>query len=323
MSHLSRRLTVSIVLLGALTFVNCASVDGGVVDGDNTSELSKSCVSAALKEDLESRSPPRAVERNHPRAWGWIAATDRGIRQDSQGDGRFGMGRSSGLPHAGIDFDFPVGTKLIAPCAGTFERHDISGFGNTVVLACKVPSWLASSQVRPIYVSILFGHMAERASGSGANVAVGDYLGTVGKSGNASSPSIDAHVHLQVTVHGAMTEALAGHSNDDAVNDEHSAPALALEKALTEGCMLPEHFRSTNNERSQRVTASGVRLGRLIDPYVLITCLGREKPAPEMAAFGRCDGGEKRRWGSNYAADAFSPNTWRQKAPSRTVSSGH
>jgi len=206
-----------------------------------------------------------------------------------------------------------VGTKLIAPCEGSFERHDISGFGDTVVLACKVPSWLTGDQQKPIYVSILFGHMDKRAGG-GAAVAIGDYLGTVGKSGNADRSDIDAHVHLQVTSHGTLNEALQGHSNDVAVNDANSAPAIALEKALIEQCMKPEQFRAVNNARASLVTASGVRLGRLVDPYVLLTCLGREKPKPDIATFAMCDGG-MRRWGGGYASEVFSPNTWRQKVP--------
>jgi murein DD-endopeptidase MepM/ murein hydrolase activator NlpD len=91
--------------------------------------------------------------------------------------------------HKGIDFAAPTGTPIKAAGAGRVaSRGRNGGYGNVVVLAHKSG------------VTTLYGHMSRFARGLsvGDQVAQGQVIGYVGKTGLATGP----HVHYEYRVNG-------------------------------------------------------------------------------------------------------------------------
>lgn len=98
--------------------------------------------------------------------------------------GRFGDERP-GHRHAGIDIGVPLGTVPISPVAGKVIRADnrnAAGYGNLVVVR--------GSDGRDYY----FAHLASFAVKVGQAVTVGTPLGTSGRSGNATGPTMHFEV---------------------------------------------------------------------------------------------------------------------------------
>src|SRR5690606_9656152 len=128
--------------------------------------------------------------------WVWIMPVDYGLRDDSGGGGAFTASRLNNPGgHSGIDVLAPIGTPLLAPCSGPTQVGYDGGYGNYVQLACEVPSVIAGGE--NLWVSILFAHLDTLSIGN-QQVVAGDMIGTVGKTGNAASPSINPHVHFEM-----------------------------------------------------------------------------------------------------------------------------
>lgn len=80
----------------------------------------------------------------------------------------FGVARSGGLIHGGIDIGVPAGADVLAPCAGRVTASESSdAYGDHVVIDCG-GGWKA-----------LAGYLGERRLAAGATVAQGAVIGRV------------------------------------------------------------------------------------------------------------------------------------------------
>ena len=129
-------------------------------------------------------------------------------------------------------------------------------------------------------------------------VSSGATVGTVGKSGNASGPSIQPHVHLELVVHA---------SEDDARRETHYGRNQSSHDAadtffarLQESCLGPNGFAPKGRS---------VRRARRADPFVVLICLGAEKPPFRDPAGPLAGAGV--RWSAIYEAKTFNVDTGR------------
>ena len=99
---------------------------------------------------------------------------------------RFGeVGSLWSSTHTGLDFVAGAGTPVAAVAPGVVEQAGYAGaYGNRVVLR-------VSNGTR-----LWFCHLDTITVGTGARLAPGDQLGTVGSTGQVTGP----HLHLEVRV---------------------------------------------------------------------------------------------------------------------------
>lgn len=204
--------------------------------------------------------------------WAWILPLDLGLRDDASGGGAFSAPRLNNPGgHSGIDVLAPVGTPLLAPCAGPIQAGYDGGYGNWVQLACPLPEVLAMGEV--LWASILFAHLDTLDVVGGQDVALGEPLGTVGKTGNAAALGINPHVHYEIALHASLAAAQAeSHASAD-----HSGNAAGdlFEPLLTSACLDELGFESLEGP---------IMKGRRVDPFMLMTCLSSDKPALDAPA---------------------------------------
>ncbi len=230
--------------------------------------------------------PPRALPR-----WVWVLPVDHGIRADRGGAGGFLAPRAHGK-HNGIDLLAPLGTPVRAPCAGKARAGQNSSHGKWVQLVCALPSELGLEPARR--VSLFFAHLKDVA-GLGeamAEVAAGAELGSVGKTGNASSAIIAAHLHLEAIVHDDEPSALAEHHSGRDQSDTRGAREVG--GALSSRCLGPAGLASK---------AESLWRARRADPFVLLVCLGAEKPAYTRPSGKLAEASYP--WSSEYSATGF------------------
>jgi murein DD-endopeptidase MepM/ murein hydrolase activator NlpD len=103
-----------------------------------------------------------------------------------------GFGIRSGSPHAGIDIPAPVGTEVHAASSGLAEYTGggMRGYGNAVILDHGEG------------ITTLYGHLATIRVQSGETVQAGAVIGTVGRSGNATTH----HLHFELRVDGEAVD---------------------------------------------------------------------------------------------------------------------
>jgi len=125
------------------------------------------------------------------------AATDGGGGGGGGGSGSLGwptggrvisnFGMRSGRMHQGTDFGAPHGASITAAESGTVITAGYGrGYGNYIVIA------------HGNGVTTLYAHNATNSVSVGQQVSRGQHIGTVGSSGNATTP----HVHFEVSVNG-------------------------------------------------------------------------------------------------------------------------
>ena len=109
------------------------------------------------------------------------------VRQDAKGDGRFGVPRSGHRVHRGIDLAAPLGSPVRAIRSGTVRMIGTHlGFGRFIELDHQQG------------LTSLYAHLDDVQVTMGQRVKQGQMIGTVGKTGNARSPWITPHLHLEV-----------------------------------------------------------------------------------------------------------------------------
>jgi len=103
-----------------------------------------------------------------------------------------GFGGRGGASHRGVDIVAPEGTPVRAALAGTviYAGDSLRGYGNAVVLDHGQG------------LSTLYGHLRELRVQSGEVVPAGSVVGTVGRTGNASTP----HLHFELRVEGEAVD---------------------------------------------------------------------------------------------------------------------
>lgn len=225
--------------------------------------------------------------------WTYIAAVDKGIRDDEYGLGAFQAPRK-GYKHSGIDYSMPVGTALTAPCDGAYLAGYDGGYGIWVQVICPVPSSVAGDAT--VFASLLFAHLdtlAVAETGVDPNdagaVTRGQTIGTAGKTGNASAQGIHAHLHFEVALHDSELAALQEAHISGA--DADTPAAAALRAALTAACLDPHGFAPLYTTLS---------LGRRIDPFIFLTCLVGDKPPLTPPADQPLHA-----WSDDYTAESF------------------
>jgi len=103
-----------------------------------------------------------------------------------------GFGNRSGGRHAGIDILAPAGTEVRAALPGRAEYagSKMHGYGRAVILD------------HGDGITTLYGHLGTIRVQSGATVPAGAVIGTVGRSGNATT----YHLHFELRVDGEAVD---------------------------------------------------------------------------------------------------------------------
>ncbi len=117
------------------------------------------------------------------------------IRQDAKGGGQFGVPRSGGRRHNGIDLAAPVGAPVLAIRSGRVAVATTRrGEGQYIVLD-HGGGW------RSVYL-----HLSAMDVRLGQRVRQGQRIGAVGKTGNARHPLIAPHLHIEITHQGTPVD---------------------------------------------------------------------------------------------------------------------
>jgi murein DD-endopeptidase MepM/ murein hydrolase activator NlpD len=103
-----------------------------------------------------------------------------------------GFGDRSGGRHAGVDILAPAGTEVVAASPGIAEYTGSRrrGYGRAVILD------------HGDGITTLYGHLATIRVQSGETVPAGAVIGTVGRSGNATTH----HLHFELRVDGVAVD---------------------------------------------------------------------------------------------------------------------
>lgn len=106
----------------------------------------------------------------------------------AQGPITSNYGRRWGRAHTGVDIDAPTGSAVVAAQAGSVVHAGWkNGYGNTVIVD-------HGNGIRTLYA-----HLSRVGVGVGARVERGQFVGSVGATGNVTA----AHLHYEVLVGGA------------------------------------------------------------------------------------------------------------------------
>lgn len=224
--------------------------------------------------------------------WSYILAVDHGVRDDAYGAGHFGAARSNSAgTHSGVDFLAPVGTAVLSACdsADVQVGYD-GGYGNWVQIACPAPPSLSGG--RTLWASLLYSHLDSVAVSTGGTVRKGQRIGSVGKSGNAGAAGINAHLHWEVTLH--ATQAAAHADAHGSADNTSTTAAVEFEASLRAACLTPGGVQALTGP---------VRRGRRPDPYLMLVCSVRGKPA--LAAPPASLQSFLVRWRQHYSATGF------------------
>jgi murein DD-endopeptidase MepM/ murein hydrolase activator NlpD len=103
-----------------------------------------------------------------------------------------GYGKRPGGRHAGIDILAPAGAEVRAASPGLagYTGNGLRGYGNAVILDHGEG------------ITTLYGHLATIHVQSGETVPAGAVIGTIGRSGNATTH----HLHFELRVDGEAVD---------------------------------------------------------------------------------------------------------------------
>lgn len=228
------------------------------------------------------------------RGFGWVLPLDFGVRNDAAGQGWFLAPRYHGK-HNGIDLLAPVGTPVLSPCDGQAKTGQNPSHGKWAQVVCPLPPELGASPGR--VASFFFAHLSATAwAGDDVRgVGRGDTVGAVGKSGNASGASVAPHLHLEAILQDSVAAGLSErHSGRDSSS---SAAALEVAALLRDGCLSETELARRGGE---------IWRERRVDPFVLLACLGSERPAYRRpgGALGEHSSPFSTEYGARAALDA-------------------
>lgn len=113
------------------------------------------------------------------------------VRNDAHGSGEFGTKRRNGRSHSGIDMLAPVGTPVYAAKSGIAFRGEVpTGYGKYIMI------------YHPDGYQTYYGHLSGWVALSTKYVRRRELIGYVGKTGNAASKSMQAHLHFEIRLNG-------------------------------------------------------------------------------------------------------------------------
>ena len=262
---------------GTLVFACINTVDSAGSDKkDQIAVVAPVSVGTALPGTAPVAPESKTTDPND-KPWVYLSKKDFGIRDDDMGDGRFRTSRNGGQ-HSGIDYLMPVGTVLVAPCTGKyFTGTGSGGYGNWVQVVCPAPAPYGTNGQA---ISMLYGHLnsislashADLSPGAAGSVEKGTILGKSGKTGNANSSDILAHLHFEAVVRNSMNEGLGeAHQKGD---ETATGNAAGFFQNLKERCLKPANIS----------TSASISLGNRVDPFLLFVCLSSGKPPFEASS---------------------------------------
>ena len=243
--------------------------------------------------ELGERARRRVVNRSTLKGpWAYVLPVDYGVRADESGQGHFRAPRYHG-EHNGIDLLAPLGTPVFAACSGLATAGRSASFGAWVRVICPVPNSLGKGKDKP-YASIFYAHL--RATNlpldTWSRVTKGRRVGEVGKTGNASGPRVQPHLHLELIIQSNQRAAL---SERHLGRDQSMVVAASrFFGALEERCLRPNGFHSHSGT---------IGRARRADPFLVLTCLSSDKPAYQEAP--RSLDAASQPWSRLYSASAF------------------
>jgi murein DD-endopeptidase MepM/ murein hydrolase activator NlpD len=230
--------------------------------------------------------------------WLWVLSNDHGVRDDVAGQGGFLTPRYHGS-HNGLDMLAPIGAKVQAPCSGKAQAGASESFGIWVHLVCRLPKELRTNTEQR--ASLFFSHL-RRAAWKGdevREVARGDILGGVGKTGNAAGSNVASHLHFEIIFHddeeAALAETHSGKSQSD-TTAAHSVRAL-----IESRCLAPNAFARRDGD--------GWR-NRRADPFLVLSCFTDRKPGYEKPKGTLAEASTP--WSRYYSATGFDVDVGRQ-----------
>jgi murein DD-endopeptidase MepM/ murein hydrolase activator NlpD len=119
------------------------------------------------------------------------------IRSDRHGNGYFAAQRSGRRLHKGIDLFAEVGEPVYASRSGkVVSARQNKGMGKYIIIRHR-------GRLMTIY-----GHLSEIGVKKGCFVRQGDFIGRVGKTGNARLRDIQPHLHFEVRKNGMPEDPL-------------------------------------------------------------------------------------------------------------------
>lgn len=269
--------------------------DGGNLYGPFSKTDVAFCQAHAVGTACETNRVSPTLVPDHVRGageWAYILASDLGVRDDAEGGGDFGATRSNSAgTHSGIDFLAPVGTPVFSACDSDDVQTGFNGgYGNWIQISCPAPASLSGGQT--LWASLLYAHLSDVIAVAGGSVRGGEQIGATGKTGNAASPDINAHLHWEVTIQPSRQAA-----HDDlhgSADNSSTSAAVDFEDGLRSACLTPNGV----------TTLSGpVRRGRRPDPYLVLICSVTNKPAlttPPASLQGSLEP-----WSQHYSATGF------------------
>jgi murein DD-endopeptidase MepM/ murein hydrolase activator NlpD len=242
---------------------------------------------------LGDRARRRVVTRSTLKGpWAYVLPVDYGVRADESGQGHFRAPRFHG-EHNGIDLLAPLGTPVFAACSGLATAGRSASFGVWVRVICPVPNSLGQGNDKP-YASIFYAHLrgTDIPLDTWSRVKKGRRMGQVGKTGNASGPRVQPHLHLELIIQSSQRAAL---KERHLGRDQSMVPAASrFFGALEELCLRPHGFHSFSGN---------IGRARRADPFLVLTCLSSDKPAYQVAP--RMLDQASQPWSQLYSASAF------------------
>jgi len=113
------------------------------------------------------------------------------IRSDSRGSGYFESPRNGRRVHNGIDLFAEIGSSVSASGSGrVLACGKKRGMGNFVIVS------------HPGGLTTVYGHLLSYCVTKNQFLRQGQVIGKVGKTGNASHPAIQPHLHFEVRKNG-------------------------------------------------------------------------------------------------------------------------
>ncbi len=274
----------------AVALAACSAGDARVLELASLPELGSAVAQPAPE---LKKVAPAEVPKYKPKdpAFSYVLGVDFGIRADDGGKGWFLAPRAHGK-HNGIDFLAPVGTPVLAACAGKARADQRGGYGKVVQLVCKLPDHLGGDE--GLHASFFYAHLDKSAPPKAwTHVRAGQRLGTVGKSGNAAGPKIRPHLHLELIIQESEERALA--EKHAGLDKAGAAATDRFFELLAEDCLEPAKFRPARAE---------LRRERRADPFALLMCAGQPKPDLADAPDERLKSAQIR-WSEHYLAGGF------------------
>ena len=121
------------------------------------------------------------------------------IRNDSRGDGFFRARRNGGRKHNGVDLYGEIGTPVKSVRSGR------------VIVADKLKNGLGTHVIiqHPRGATTIYAHLSEIYVKRGDFLQQGRVIGAVGKTGNATHPKIQPHLHFEVKKGGVPQDPIA------------------------------------------------------------------------------------------------------------------